>query len=284
MLNAAQFIEEVRAEHPGQVKYIFVHALIPATISESISGPRRQRLHRRLAQAMESVHRADLDPVSGQIAALYRHAGMVEQAIPFYQRAAAAALRVGANEEANTYLNQALELVQALPENPARDALELDLLTVLGASLVASQGYGEPEVLQVYSRAQALCKQLGQPATPPILRALAISNIVHAKNREGLDYGEKLVDIAESQDDPLLRVEGHYVIGVSQFWLGEFLTGPRTPEHGARALQSTAAADSPLAVFPGPQGCVLVQAGIHPVVPGLPFPSQQSLPAVAGVC
>ena len=229
----AQFIEEVHAEHPGQVKYTFVHALIPATISESMSGPRRQRLHRRLAQAMESVHRADLDPVSGQIAALYRHTGMVEQAIPFYQRAAAAALRVGANEEANTYLNHALELVQALPENPARDALELDLLTVLGSSLVASQGYGEPEVLEVYSRAQALCQRLGQPATPPILRALAIFNIVHAKNREGLGFGEKLVEIAESQDDRLLPRRGSLCHGRLAILAGGVFT---SHEHLSTAL------------------------------------------------
>ena len=48
-------------------------------------------LHRRVAQALETMSASDLDTVTGQIASHYERAGMIEQALPYYQRAAAVA-------------------------------------------------------------------------------------------------------------------------------------------------------------------------------------------------
>ena len=49
----AQLIEEING---GDVRFSFVHALIPTTIAEGVRTLRRRRLHRRAADAVRKVH------------------------------------------------------------------------------------------------------------------------------------------------------------------------------------------------------------------------------------
>src|SRR6266700_4102942 len=81
-------------EH-GANSYDFTHDKLREVAYAEISAPQRRMLQRRGAQALEAMHgEEDLDSVSGQIASHYERAGMIEQALPFYQRAAAVAQRV----------------------------------------------------------------------------------------------------------------------------------------------------------------------------------------------
>src|SRR5262249_11358769 len=139
-----------------------------------------------------------------------------------YQRAAAVAQRVYANEEAISLLNKGLALLQQLPPSKERDAGELALQTALGASLVVARDYGASEVIEVCSRALALCQSLAKPPSPPLLRALAIANISRTEFQRARDLGDQLLGLAERDQDALLRVEAHYVLGVTCFWQGAF--------------------------------------------------------------
>jgi len=87
-------------------------------------------------------------------------------------------------------------------------------------SLVATEGYGAPEVMSVYARSRQLCQLVGQPPSPPILRALAIASIVHARFDDAHALGDHLMTLAEHTDDPVLRVEAHYVLAMSLQWTG----------------------------------------------------------------
>lgn len=207
----------------GGDTYDFSHDKIREIAYAEISPPARLLIHRRIAQALEIIHTSDLDPVSGQLAIHFDHAGIPEKAITFYHRAAVVAQRVGANEEAILFLEKALELHQELPEGSERDRLELELQMALGASLVISRGYGAPDAIGIYDRAKALCLRLGQSPGPPILRALALAYIAHSEFGKSLGVGEQLLEQAKSQSSPFLEVEAHYVLGVTLFWTGSFL-------------------------------------------------------------
>src|SRR5262249_41526140 len=84
----------------GANSYDFTHDKLREVAYGEISAPQRQRLHRRIAQALENVYAEDLNAVSGQLASHYERAGLFEQSLPYYQRAAAVAQRVYANEDA----------------------------------------------------------------------------------------------------------------------------------------------------------------------------------------
>ncbi len=84
----------------GANAYDFSHDGIRVVAYDDIGPVRRRAAHLRVAQALEALHADDLDSISGQIAAHYEQAGVVQPAIAFYRRAADAAQRIYANDEA----------------------------------------------------------------------------------------------------------------------------------------------------------------------------------------
>jgi tetratricopeptide (TPR) repeat protein len=202
--------------------YDFTHDKLREVAYAGIISPRRRMLHRRAAEVLEEAHVGDPDAVRAQIAAHLAESGQTAAAIVAYHRAAEAAKNLDASEEAIRLFQKALGLLALLPENPARAVQELELNTQLGVCLVASQGYPAPEVWGIYERAVDLCRQLERPTAPPILRALAIASLVIGDLKRAHALGEELLGLFEQQRDPVVYVEGHYVLGVSCFWLGRF--------------------------------------------------------------
>ncbi len=93
----------------GADSYDFSHDGIRAVACDEISPIHRRGVHLRVAQALESLHDNDLDALSGQIAAHYEQAGQTQPAIKFYRRAATAAQRIYANDEAVRLYHHLLE-------------------------------------------------------------------------------------------------------------------------------------------------------------------------------
>jgi DNA-binding SARP family transcriptional activator len=129
-------------EH-GANSYDFTHDKLREVAYGEISAPQRRMLHRRVAQALEALHAEDLDSVSGQIASHYERAGMIEQALPSYQRAAAVVQRVYANKDAISLLSRGLELLEHLPAGAKRDKQELSLQLALVPLYSVTKGWGD---------------------------------------------------------------------------------------------------------------------------------------------
>jgi DNA-binding SARP family transcriptional activator len=202
--------------------YDFSHDKQREVAYAEIGPVRRQVLHRQVARALEALHADDLDVVSGRIAAHYEEAGQLATAIPYYRRAGERAKGLHANHEAISLFRKALALLDGQPQTPPRSHEALALRTALGTCLVASQGYGAPEVRYLYEGALSLCEQLGRPRAAPILRGLAIANLVTGDLRRASTLGEEILDQGRQTRDPLLLAEGHYVLGASTFWMGRF--------------------------------------------------------------
>jgi DNA-binding SARP family transcriptional activator len=163
--NAVRALDElwhkrIVREH-GANSYDFTHDKLREVAYAQISAPQRRLLHRRVAQALETLHADDLDVVSGQLAAHYERAGMIEQALPYYQRAAAVARRLYANEDAIGLLSRSLELLELLPSGAKRDQQELSLQLTLAPLYRVTRGWATPELESVLKRALALCNAVG---------------------------------------------------------------------------------------------------------------------------
>ncbi len=136
----------------GADAYDFSHDRIREVAYAGLSAVRRRFLHRRVAEALVAVHKGDLDPVSGRVAAHYEQAGQPEQAIPAYQRAAQAARRMYANEEAVRHVRRAIELLPRAGGDGIQ-AAQLherlaDILALMGNHEEARQAY-QTAILQV---------------------------------------------------------------------------------------------------------------------------------------
>ncbi|MFL5823541.1 MAG: ATP-binding protein [Solirubrobacteraceae bacterium] len=114
-------------------RYSFSHALIREALYDGMSSPRRARLHRRVAEALEASGQPSLSSLALHFT---RAAGLPdsEKAISYALQAAQEATEVLAHEEAMEHYARALEvLTRAEPEALPR---RLELLLALGEACV----------------------------------------------------------------------------------------------------------------------------------------------------
>jgi adenylate cyclase len=162
--------------------------------------------------------------IAVQLARHFKEAGITEKAIEYMQKAGAKAVRLSANEEAVTHFNNALTLLEMLPDTPERANIELSLLDRLLCSLFPTIGYGAPEVLVTCERARKLCKQVGE--TPQLLKALMGLGVFYSMRGEyqiALELCWQNVRLAKKMNEPLHIATSHWVPGMILFYMGEFL-------------------------------------------------------------
>jgi tetratricopeptide (TPR) repeat protein/predicted Ser/Thr protein kinase len=158
-----QILSEVSQGRGSPTLFSFAHALIPTTLRESVSRLRRQRLHRRVAQAIEEVC-SDKEVPLETVAYHYEQASDAERAEHYYTLAADRALNVYANQEAVRYYRLALEME---PEG----AKHAHLLGRLGEALFRQGHYQEAQKLWLQS--SELFQQAGRHGDMAYLYARA---------------------------------------------------------------------------------------------------------------
>ncbi|MGH9009651.1 MAG: ATP-binding protein, partial [Acidimicrobiia bacterium] len=116
-------------------RYRFSHALVRDTLYGELSAARQVSLHRRVAEAIESVHSGRLDDHLPALAHHWVRAGApaadTARAVNYATRAGDQALAQLAHDEAVAYYRQALELL-AVTDGPPDEGHRLELLIVLG--------------------------------------------------------------------------------------------------------------------------------------------------------
>jgi tetratricopeptide (TPR) repeat protein len=117
-----QLVEELK-EGSGE-QFSFTHALIPATLRDSISGLRRIRLHRQVALAIEELHSEDYE----RLAYHWGEAGDEERGLEYTIKAADRARKSYANEDAVRLYSEALALLPG--DHPERFDLLADRAAV----------------------------------------------------------------------------------------------------------------------------------------------------------
>ncbi len=170
------------------VRYIFAHELIRQTLVETLSLPRRQRLHARVAEAIEQVYRSAVEKQASQIAHHLYQAGLAsdpEKTLRFLDLAATQAMAASGFEEALGHLDAALSMEEA-PEGIAR----ADLLAQRGDAL-RSLGRSE-EAITEWHEALGRYQALGAvDRLPRLTRDLAFLLYYQARPAEALEVCER---------------------------------------------------------------------------------------------
>jgi predicted ATPase len=109
--NTLNAIEELQAAHLIQPlqgdRFAFDHSLTMQVALQDMSETRRHSLHRRVAEALESIHHLNLDPVSGLIARHFMDANLSARAAPYAFRAGEFAANLAAWADAIAFYEQA---------------------------------------------------------------------------------------------------------------------------------------------------------------------------------
>src|SRR5262249_14207691 len=160
---------------PPQATYTFKHALIQDVAYQSLLRSTRQHYHQRIAQVLEARFPAMVETQPELLAQHYTEAGLIAEAVPYWQRAGQPAMQRAANVEAIAHLGKGIALLTTLPDTPARVQAELILQTTLGPALMATRGIAAPEVAATYNRARELCQQAGDtPELFPVLWGMSL--------------------------------------------------------------------------------------------------------------
>lgn len=149
----------------GNNTYDFSHDRIRDVAYGEMSPARRWLLHHRVAQALEEIYRDQLDEVCGQLAAHYEQAGLTQQAVTYYRRAATAAHQLVAYSEMEAHLNKSLALLDLLPATPEHLEKKLEILSLMGGIFLISKGFTAPEAEEVLTKAKELCYAVGNSET-----------------------------------------------------------------------------------------------------------------------
>jgi class 3 adenylate cyclase len=152
-----------RGEIPHAV-YSFKHALVRDAAYASLPIRRRGDLHAAIANALEQQFPEIVQTQPETLAHHLTEAGLLDRAIGYWLQAGKNAALRSANVEAIAHLRRGIEVVAHLPEGEGKSRSELDVLLVLGPSLIAMQGPAESTSLATFARTRELCdlKVLGR--------------------------------------------------------------------------------------------------------------------------
>ncbi len=207
---------------PPQTTYIFKHALIQETAYQSLLKSTRQHYHQRVAQVLATQFAATAETQPELMAYHYTEAGLSEEACGYWQQAGQRASERSAYVEAIAHLTQGLEVLETLPDAPARAQRELDFHTILGPALTNTKGPGAPEVEHVYARARELCQHVGDtPQLFPVLWGLWYFYLARGDYQTARELGEQLVSLGHQLQDPALLSPAKRALGNTLLWLGE---------------------------------------------------------------
>jgi predicted ATPase/class 3 adenylate cyclase len=222
-----------RRRLPSHELYVFKHALIQETAYQSLLKSTRQQSHKQIAQVLQERFPETVEAQPELLAHHYTEAGLVEHAIPCWQKAGQRAIQSSANVEAARHLTKGLELLKMLPDSSERSQQELDLQITLGPTLMAIKGYAAPEVERTYARARELCRQIEE--IPQLFRALwglRRFYFMQGTLQTARELGEQLLTLAQKTQNSAFLLEAHEALGATLMFQGDFVSARVHEEQG----------------------------------------------------
>ena len=164
----------------GSARYDFTHDRIRDVAYAASSPVKRAHLHRRVAQALEKLHAADLDPLAGELGMHYQEAGAWKEAFAYFRRAAVVARQLYAHSEEVDYLQKAIAAAQMLPSDGPTISVAIDLWLDLGFAQGRVHDWGSELVATAWQKADDLAAQAGD--LPHRCRALDLLAAVYSES------------------------------------------------------------------------------------------------------
>jgi tetratricopeptide (TPR) repeat protein len=230
-LQAAEFLYETRLFPDPE--YTFKHALTHEVTYGTLLQERRKALHARIVGAIERFYP---DRLAEHVEGLAHHAvrgAMWERAVRYLRQAGEKAVARSANREAIALFEQALAVLQQLPENPETLGEALDIRIALGPCLGNIHGHGGPEKEASYVVARELCLRLDdRPRLFPALWGLWHVSFNRGFHREARDLGGELLSLARELGDPVFLLEAHHSLWTTLYGSGDLETAERHLQEG----------------------------------------------------
>jgi class 3 adenylate cyclase/tetratricopeptide (TPR) repeat protein len=202
--------------------FSFKHALMQDAAYESLLRSRRQQLHARTAAMLEqrSLDLAQAEPEI--LARHFTHAGMLEKAIAYWNKAAQRAAERSTHLEAIESLKKALRIIETLPAGPNKVRHQLSSLLALGGSLQEVTGPSSPETEETYVRARELSLQVGN-ARERFAASWGLWRVhnMRMKISAADALANELLSFAQEDKSPAVRLQAHHALWSTHYEAGD---------------------------------------------------------------
>jgi predicted ATPase len=213
------------------LKYRFVHVLYQNVLFASLQPTRRVTLGKAIVAALMAHYGKDAPSIAPRLAVLFETARDFAASAQFFFIAAQRAVALFGFREALSLAERGLDGLETLPEGPERLQLELGLQMIRGLALRSVKGWAAPELESTFTRARALCQQLGDPPELfPVLWNLAFFNMIRGDLALVREQTATLMRQAEQAGRPAFLMAVHHVAGVASEFIGDFAESSRLLE------------------------------------------------------
>ncbi len=190
---------------PPDATYSFKHALVQDAAYATMLKSRRRQLHSSIAKLLVERFPAMAESLPEVVAHHFTEAGSASEAIGYWRRAGQLASARSANLEAVKSFEQALHVLEALPES--RSTLEQGFEMRLELRPVLSQLGGGQRMLECLRGAEALAERLNDDRRRGRVYAfMTISQSMLGELDEALVTGSRALEIAGRLEDLRLRI------------------------------------------------------------------------------
>ena len=136
-------------------------------------------------------------------------------------------------------MQQALSLLDELPENRQTLAEALNIRMALGPALMATKGAGAGEVEASYLHAQRLCAQLDDSSRLfPVLWGLWYFNYSRGQYARARQLAEQVLALAQMGDDPAFLLEANHTMWSTAVGMGRPAEAADYFQQGVAALRA----------------------------------------------
>lgn len=226
----AQLVESgiiERADNELRAGYRFKHALLRDAAYQSLLRKQRRHLHGLVANAIETAFPdiSELEP--DLVAQHWASAGEHERAARQGLKAARLSAARSSNLEAMAQVAGAFEQAAQLSNGELREGIELEACIAMIGPLIATKGYGAPEVADISTRALELCSRRKDDGSGgigrifPILYCQWSHKQVIGKIGEASVLAKEFLELAEAQSATGPCVVGRRLVGTSVLLAGQ---------------------------------------------------------------
>jgi len=214
VLRNAELLYE-RGIHPEST-YVFKHALTREVVYESMLTRRRKQLHIDIADAIEEIHKDDLNEHCEALAEHYIIGGRYEKGAEYCRRAAKKAERTASFRDAVAYSNKRVACLERLPKEGENLDKMVDARAALGLYHTQIQYYVEAKkaVEPVVDLARMRGNQRRVSHIYTVLGGHAY--IVEEDYPKAFKYFEDALEIAEKMGDTVSLTITNTLLGVAR--------------------------------------------------------------------
>jgi tetratricopeptide (TPR) repeat protein len=158
-LQGLEFVSEKQLF--PELEYIFKHALTQEVAYDSLLHKRRKEIHERIGKAIEDLYPDRLEEYYELLAYHYGRSDNTEKTLDYLDRANQKAVKLNAVEEGKAYFDEAMKLLDALPETKLNHQRRISLLVNQWAMYFLL--FKHAEYYDLLQRYEPMAVDLGNP-------------------------------------------------------------------------------------------------------------------------